>query len=59
MTNKAVQIAPKNPSDAVAMYDYLHPIFLMSRMVIDDRAIPIKFPDEIIELAVLLLSCGK
>ena len=43
----------------MAIYEPLQPIYLIKRMVIDDKAIPTKLADDRIELAVVLLFGGK
>ena len=51
--------APRRPAPPITIYDALHPILLIRRIVIDERAIPTKLADERTAFAVDLLSGGK
>ena len=50
---------PRRPIPPMAIYEPLQPIYLIKRMVIDDKAIPTKLADDRSELAVVLLFGGK
>ena len=57
--SKSKRPAHEIPASPITLYDIFHPISFINRIVIEDKAIPRKFPAERIEFAVVLLSGGN
>jgi len=59
LIKSAINVAAPMPIAPIHLYEFYHPIFLISRMVIEERAIPRKLAADRNELAVVLFSGGK